>query len=133
MKYIIAILFVLSTPLLTTAQTKGSITIDKQQVLRYAEQMPEADYDVNAYIQEHIQYPTEAIKEKQQGRIITDFVVTAEGGFTNISVRKSGIYPSLSKEAIRLIQTMPKWKPAMQNGKPVNVAYSLPIVFRLPK
>lgn len=132
MKYLI-ITMIVFTPAFVYAQGTASTTVEKQQVLRYAEQMPEADYDVNAYIQENIQYPTEAIKEKQQGRIITDFVVTAEGGFTNISVRKSGIYPSLSKEAIRLIQTMPKWKPAMQNGKPVNVAYSLPIIFRLPK
>ena len=130
MKYLI--LLTLFFPLLINAQTKASSTIEKQEVLRYAEQMPVAEYDVHAYIYEHMVYPEAAKANKEQGRIITDFVVTAEGGFTNITVRNSGRYPNVAKELIRVIQGMPKWKPATQGGKPVNVAYTLSIVVRAP-
>ena len=119
-------------PLIVSAQTKASSTVEKQEVLRYAEQMPVAEYDVQAYIQEHLVYPEAAKINKEQGRIITDFMVTAEGGFTNITVRNSSRYPNVAKELIRVIQSMPKWKPATQEGKPVNVAYSLPVVVRAP-
>lgn len=119
-------------PLIVSAQTKASSTIKKQEVLRYAEQMPVAEYDVQAYIQEHLVYPEAAKANKEQGRIITDFIVTAEGGFTNITVRNSSRYPNVAKELVKVIQNMPKWKPAMQEGKAVNVAYSLPVVVRAP-
>lgn len=132
MKYIIITAFAL-LPILSRAQTKVSQTVEKQQVLRYAEQMPEAGYDINAYIDQHFQYPAVALAAKEQGRLMVDFVVTTEGGFTNITVRNSGRYPNIAKEAIRVIQNMPKWKPATQDGKPVNVAYSLPVVVRAPK
>lgn len=130
MKYLI--LLTLFFPLLINAQTKATSTIEKQEVLRYAEQMPVAEYDVQAYIQEHLIYPEAAKANKEQGRIITDFVVTEEGGFKNITVRNSGRYPNVAKELTRVIQGMPKWKPAMQGGKPVNIAYTLPVVVRAP-
>lgn len=132
MKYIIITAFAL-LPILSRAQTKVSQTVEKQQVLRYAEQMPEAGYDIKTYIDQQFQYPAAALAEKEQGRLMVDFVVTTEGGFTNITVRNSGRYPNIAKEAIRVIQNMPKWKPATQDGKPVNVAYSLPVVVRAPK
>ncbi len=132
MKYLILIAFSF-IPQFSSAQTKVSSTVEKQQVLRYAEKMPEANYDINAYIDQHFQYPVAALAAKEQGRLMVDFVVTTEGGFTNITVRNSGRYPNIAKEAIRVIQNMPKWKPATQDGKPVNVAYSLPVVVRAPK
>lgn len=132
MKYLILIAIAI-VPFITNAQTKVSSTVEKQQVLRYAEKMPEPGYDVNAYIDQQFQYPAAAFANKEQGRLIVDFVVTTTGGFTNISVRNTGRYPNIAKEAIRVIQNMPKWKPAVQGGKPVNVAYSLPVVVRAPK
>jgi len=132
MKHIILIALVIM-PFFSGAQTKVSSTVEKQHVLRYAEQMPEAGYDIKTYIDQHFQYPAAALADKEQGRLMVDFVVTTEGGFTNITVRNSGRYPNIAKEAIRVIQNMPKWEPATQGGKPVNVAYSLPVVVRAPK
>lgn len=132
MRYILLIALAFA-PLFTNAQKRVSSTVEKQQVLRYAEKMPEADYDVDAYIKNNIKYPEAAKATKEQGRFIVDFVVTKTGGFTNISVRNSGRYPHVSKEIVRVIQSMPKWRPATQGGKPVNVAYFMPVVVRAPK
>lgn len=132
MRYLVLLALAFTTTTVN-AQTRVSGTVEKQQVLRYAEKMPEADYDVDAYIKKNIKYPEAAKAANEQGRFIVDFVVTKTGGFTNISVRNSGRYPYVSKEIVRVIQSMPKWRPATQAGKPVNVAYFLPVVVRAPK
>ena len=58
------------------------------------------------------------------------FVVTREGDITDAAVVK-GVDPYLDAEALRVIKSMPKWKPGKQRGKEVNVKYTLPVVFRL--
>ena len=133
MKYIFITLIVCLAPTLTMAQTRGSVTIDKQQVYRYVDPMPHAGYDVNKYFADNMQYPEEAIQNGEKGRVIVDFVVSAEGDITNITVRNSFRYPNIAKEAIRLVESMPTWIPGKKDGKPVNVAYSQPIIFMLPK
>lgn len=65
-----------------------------------------------------------------QGRVIVSFIVDAEGRISNTKVVKK-VNDDLDAEAIRVIGSMPKWKPGMQNGKAVRVRYVLPITFRL--
>ena len=57
-------------------------------------------------------------------------MVERDGSITDVQVVR-GVDPSLDKEAVRVIQSMPKWKPGMQRGKPVRVRFTLPVVFRL--
>ena len=65
-----------------------------------------------------------------QGRVTLSFVVERDGSIAQIEVMRSPA-EELSKESIRVVQTMPKWKPGKQRGKAVRVKYVLPITFRL--
>jgi len=65
-----------------------------------------------------------------QGRVICNFVVERDGSITDVQVVR-GVDPSLDREAVRVIQSMPRWKPGMQRGKAVRVRFTLPVVFRL--
>src|SRR3712207_9025274 len=68
----------------------------------------------------------------EQGRVIVQMVVEADGSISNIKVIRS-VSPSLYAEAMRVVGSMPKWKPGRQKGKAVAVKYTLPITFRLQK
>ena len=66
-----------------------------------------------------------------QGKVFIQFVIERDGSITDVKVAR-GVDASLDKEAVRVVQSMPKWKPGKQRGKPVRVAYTLPINFLLP-
>jgi len=82
------------------------------------------------FIQQTLKYPVIAQENNIQGRVICQFTVKRDGSVGDIKVVRS-IDPSLDKEAIRVIQAMPKWKPGRQRTKAVNCKFTLPIVFRL--
>lgn len=82
------------------------------------------------YIYRNIKYPADAKKAGIQGRVICNFVVERDGSITDIKVERS-INPSLDKEAVRVIGSMPQWNPGKQDGVPVRVKYSLPVTFKL--
>lgn len=82
------------------------------------------------FLSENIRYPVIAQENGIQGRVICSFVVEKDGSITDVQVVR-GVDPSLDKEAVRVIQSMPKWKPGKQRGKAVRVRFTLPIVFRL--
>ncbi|MDD3356897.1 MAG: M56 family metallopeptidase [Dysgonamonadaceae bacterium] len=84
------------------------------------------------FIGDSIRYPKESIENGIQGRVITNFIIHKDGSISDINITE-GIDPLLDAEAIRMISTMPKWKPGMQRGKAVNVRYTLPVVYRLQK
>ncbi len=83
-----------------------------------------------AYISEHTQYPEVAKENNIQGKVIVRFCVTSKGGVDKVSILK-GVDPELDKEAIRVVQTLPAFKPGKQGGKPVPVWYMVPINFTL--
>lgn len=83
-----------------------------------------------SWLAENIKYPVEAAKAGIQGRVIVQFVVTATGSIADVKVVR-GVEPSLDKEAVRVISSMPKWTPGKQNGTAVNVRYTYPVIFRL--
>ena len=93
--------------------------------------MPEFNGDVVAYLSKTIQYPAEAKKDNQQGRVIVKFVVNEKGGVEQTAIAKSSGNPLLDKEAVRVVNAMPAWKPGKKEGKPVKVYYYLPIKFTL--
>jgi TonB family protein len=84
------------------------------------------------YIKENLKYPDDAKRDSIQGRVIVRFAVTKDGDVEQISVLK-GVHPLLDKEAIRVVSTLPKFKPGMQGGKPVAVWYMIPVNFDLSK
>ena len=91
---------------------------------------PGGDAALLKYIGEHTQYPEIAKENNIQGRVIIRFCVTAKGGVSQVSVLK-GVDPELDKEAIRVVNTLPAFKPGKQGGKPVPVWYMVPITFTL--
>jgi len=82
------------------------------------------------YLKANLKYPEEAKNNKITGRVIMSFVVNKAGGLEDIKVLR-GVEKSLDEEALRILRTSPKWKPGIQNGRPVKVAYTMPIFFQL--
>ena len=97
------------------------------------EQMPEYPGGMAAaleYIQKNMRYPETAKKNGTQGRVTVQFIIDKGGNVTDPKVIRA-VDKDLDAEAIRLIGTMPKWKPGMQRGKPVRVKFTVPVMFRL--
>ncbi|MDE6317852.1 MAG: energy transducer TonB, partial [Muribaculaceae bacterium] len=75
-------------------------------------------------------YPTMAMENNVQGRVVVQFVVTKDGSIGEVKVAR-GKDPDLDKEAVRVVKTLPKFIPGKMNGQAVNVWYTLPINFKL--
>lgn len=84
------------------------------------------------WIAENVNYPAAAAENGIEGRVACSFVVNADGSISHVEVLRSKD-PLLDKEAIRVLSRMPNWKPGLQQGKPVRVKFSMPVVFRLQK
>jgi periplasmic protein TonB len=82
------------------------------------------------YISENISYPEEAIKNSIQGRVVLKFVVKANGSVGKIEI-VGGIDPALNEEAIRVVGSLPAFKPGIQDGVPVPVWFIIPVLFKL--
>jgi len=91
---------------------------------------PGGDAALLAYLRENAVYPPIAKEKNIQGRVVLNFCVTPTGGVSKITVLKS-VDPELDKEAIRVVSTLPKFKPGKQGGKPVPVWYQAFINFKL--
>ena len=83
-----------------------------------------------AYLAENVQYPKDMKDTCAQGRVLVSFVVERDGSITEPKVVRS-VCQALDKEALRVVNAMPKWMPGKQNGNAVRVKYVLPITFRL--
>lgn len=106
---------------------------EEQTIFEVVENMPEFPGGMAACLQflaKNIKYPTIAQENGTQGRVIIQFVVNKDGSIVDPKVVRS-VDPYLDKEALRVILTMPKWKPGMQRGKSVRVKYTVPVMFRL--
>ena len=90
----------------------------------------EGDLELYRYISSSIRYPVIAQENGITGKVFVSFIVGKDGGISNIKLLR-GVDPSLDKEAMRVIKTLPKFKPGMQRGKPVKVSYSTVINFVL--
>jgi periplasmic protein TonB len=91
---------------------------------------PGGDEALLKYIAENTKYPEASKNQKIEGRVIVRFCVTAKGGVTMISILKS-VNPELDGEAMRVVQTLPTFKPGRQSGRDVPVWYMVPITFAL--
>jgi len=156
LKYLILSIFI---PQLAVAQHSDSIKrngdttsiynrqTQQTEIFVRVEKMPEPGYNVNEYLSKNLHYPDNAIKNHIEGKVSVKFMVNKHGkikdvhideskspqlDFTNIQNVASG-HHILQQEAIRVIKSMPDWRPGMADGKFVDVYYTLPINFRLPK
>lgn len=105
----------------------------KEEVFMVVEQMPEFPggmKELLKFLQDNLKYPENAMKNNVQGRVIVQFVVEKDGTLTEFKVARS-VDPDLDAEALRVLQTMPKWKPGMQRGKIVRVKFTVPVSFKL--
>lgn len=107
---------------------------EEEVVFVVVETMPEFPGGQQAlfkYLSENVKYPVIAQENGIQGRVICQFVVNKDGAIVDVEVVRSGGDPSLDKEAVRVIKSMPKWNPGKQRGKAVRVKYTVPVNFRL--
>ena len=117
-------------------QTKDSSTTaseTSETPLEVAEIMPEFPGGTEAllsFIKDNLEYPQKAIDEQTEGRVIIRFVVNSNGEISDPTILK-GINKNLDQAAIDVINKLPRWKPGQQDGQPVSVRFTLPIVFKL--
>lgn len=107
--------------------------IEDDKPLEFAEQAPSFPGGLEAlskFLSENIKYPITAQENGIQGKVIIKFVVSKTGDISNIQIFR-GVDTSLNKEAVRVVQAMPKWIPGKQKGKAVDVYFTLPVEFRL--
>ena len=103
------------------------------EVFQVVEEMPEFPggmAECMKWLAQNIKYPAEAQEKGIQGRVIVQMVVEKDGTITHAKVVR-GVDPLLDTEALRVVNSSPKWKPGKQNGEAVRVKYTLPIMFRL--
>jgi len=107
-------------------QKKGDVYVTVQE-------MPSFPGGLDAqskFMAENLKYPVDAFEKKIQGRVTVRFVVKSTGDISNVEIVR-GVDPSLDKEAVRVVNTMPKWEPGKMDGKAVDVYYTLPVVFKM--
>ncbi|MCT4587481.1 MAG: energy transducer TonB [Carboxylicivirga sp.] len=106
---------------------------DDAPVFFIVEDMPEfpgGEEALRKYIAQSVKYPVIAQENGIQGRVYVSFVVNTKGKVTDVKIAR-GVDPNLDKEAIRVVNAMPAWKPGKQRGKAVKVSYTVPINFVL--
>lgn len=114
-------------------ETAPADTARSEKTYDVVETMPDfpgGTGEMMKYLMKSIRYPEEMMKQNVQGRVIVTFVVRKNGEIVDAKVVKS-VHPQLDAEALRIINGMPNWTPGMQNGKPVNVKFALPVSFKL--
>ena len=112
-------------------EIKEENVFDGQEVFPNVEEMPAflgGEEKLWEYISQNIQYPQTAREKGIQGRVFVGFIVEPDGSISNVKMLR-GIGGGCDEEAMRVIKSMPKWKPGKQGGKPVRVSYQIPISF----
>ena len=128
LKVALMMLVLLFSFMTSTAQTKkNNMVFDVVEVMP---QFPGGQIAMLKYIMENIKYPKQAMKEGIQGRVTVRFIVEKDGSISDVKPILS-VHPLLNKEAVRVVESMPKWTPGKHNGKPVRVRFNLPVMFKL--
>ncbi len=145
MKKTLFLLFILSVGLFISCGTDKSILkndtsyvgakdeTETDKVYQAVEKMPEfpgGKQRLLNWVMKNIQYPAEAREMGIQGRVIVQFVVNKNGKAVEPVIVQS-LHHLLDDEAIRLVESMPRWKPGEEKGEPVRVKFTMPINFRL--
>jgi len=100
------------------------------EVVEENAQFPGGEEACFKWLSEHLKYPAICQEQGVQGRVFVSFVVNKDGSIVDVEVKRSPD-ENLSKEAIRVVKSMPKWKPARQGNRTVRSRFNLPVMFRL--
>ena len=122
LKYLVSMIF-----------DEAAAEADGDEVCLSVEKYPEFPGGPNAlmnYLRRNLKYPETAKKNKLEGRVFVGFVVEKDGSVTNVNVLR-GVCEELDNEAVRVVKSLPKFTPGMNNGEPVRVQYTLPVSFKL--
>jgi TonB family protein len=129
------VLFACSTPTSDEQITR----IEKSEIemiedaYTVAEVMPEYTGGMDsmiAFLRNNIKYPALAKENGEQGKVVVNFIVEKDGTISNAKIL-TGVSGSCDEEALRVVKSMPEWKPGIQEGKAVRVSFNLPINFKL--
>lgn len=121
------------TVLLKRPNPTPEIKVEGEEIFFIVEEMPEfpgGEQALRQFIGNSIDYPKVAQEKGIQGKVYVTFVVTKDGSVAKATIAR-GVDPSLDKEALRVVNSLPKWKPGKQRGQAVNVSYTVPINFKL--
>lgn len=135
MKKLILMSMMAAVCLMTASAQKTVVSQSNQNVYDVVEQMPEYPGGMEAMIEflsTNVKYPEDAIKQNIGGRVMVMFVIEPDGSVTNVRVAKK-VFPSLDAEAVRVVKTMPKWKPGKEKGRAVRVNFTIPVIFSIKK
>ena len=142
LKIVILLTIVINTYFFTFSQTQDTLIINNyQEVKPYLKEgmfslieqgpmYPNGEAGVLQYIMENLKYPQEAKKERIEGKVILSYYIEKDGSIGEIKVVKS-VHPLLDNEAIRVIKSMDKWKPAIQRGEIVRILLQQEFNFNL--
>lgn len=114
------------TPTTASAQTNSEKVYNTCQVMP---QFPGGEKAMMEFIASNLKYPQQAVKDDMQGMVLVDFVINTEGKVTDPKIVRS-LSPECDAEVIRVVGIMPAWTPGQQDGKTVNVKYTLPVMFK---
>jgi len=117
----------------STGTTKASAPETEGEKYVMVEEMPEfpgGEKEMMTWISSNVKYPPEAVKNKISGLVLVSFTVSGTGKVQNVKTVR-GVTPALDEEAVRVIKSMPDWKPGRQQGKPIDVEYTVPVQFML--
>ena len=107
--------------------------VSETEIFQIVEEMPSfpgGEGKLMEYVAKNIKYPQIARETGIQGRVFVGFVVEPDGSISNVKLLR-GIGGGCDEEAMRVIKSLPKWKPGKQRGKPVRVSYQIPVFFKL--
>ncbi len=93
-------------------------------------EFPGGETALRTYLAKNTKFPRVAVENGIEGRVFVKFVIDKKGKITQVEILR-GVDPHLDKEALRVVKSMPDWKPGKQRGKAVKVAYMVPINFQL--
>jgi protein TonB len=112
----------------------GEVVVDNSdEIFTVVEQNPEFEGGYAAmvnFIKANMKYPLAARRMGIEGTVHVSLLVNKQGEIDEVKVLR-GIHPDCDKEAVRVVQLMPHWKPGKQNGRPVHVRFVLPLKFRM--
>ena len=123
-------ILLLTICLLMTAFNGFAQQSDVYVVVEEMPEFPGGILKMNEYLSNSIVYPEYAVENNIEGRVIVEFVVNTDGTITGLQVKRS-VHELLDNEALRVVKSMPIWKPGKNDGKLVRVKYTLPIIFNL--
>ncbi len=88
--------------------------------------------EFSRWVNNHVSYPRAALKKSVEGEVVYSFVVDKDGRVKDVRIVKSPAQ-ELSDEVIRVLEKAPRWEPAVQDGKPVNIKFQSSVIFIPPR